>query len=500
MMGLLYPAEPDAARRALDEALADPDQPITGGFLSALQGIRPAPEDPVDHWREDQQKAVQELLAVLPSKRGKALPVSLTTAVHAVWNGAVLPKPTADKLVEQLVSMFDQLPEAEQTGLLTFGWDKVGGRAFLPIVRRYAQAYRDFPNMRAWPAYESLQLGEKALRRWYELDPSDARPAFIKEISRPRPRFDARVLGVLPDKTLPEVDSVLAEHFIATDEPEASAHLASLIARYATEAILPDVLGKLDGRIGTWECARQEPLLAYVLRVSPAQARSRIERSIAARGRSFSGCNHDLLLAVAEIQYDPVLEEIGIRSLDDPDPRVAMSAAAMLGKFGSPEAEPALWQRYARWGAQWKGRESELVVLFAEGVSDRMHEVGLGVSLVQALATGRSWLADEAKLQRLSRMTSVKRVRDDVDRYLKIWEQPLGISLNDLPSIGLRAEVAQYMFPDLDALEEKLAQFPSGTEFLFGASPIGSPMIDRARADLLAFLAARGMVVRTVTN
>ncbi|MDQ3666525.1 MAG: hypothetical protein M3410_08085 [Acidobacteriota bacterium] len=62
-------------------------------------------------------------------------------------------------------------------------------------------------------------------------------------------------------------------------------------------------------------------------------ARPRIEKAIAARGEEFSACNHDLFQIVSEIQYDPLLEEIGIKSLDDPDPQVAMTAATMLGKL-----------------------------------------------------------------------------------------------------------------------------------------------------------------------
>lgn len=454
MLGLLFSPEPAAARRALDDALADPDHPIAGAFFAALQGIRSAPEDRAAHWREDQQKAVEDLLAVLPTKRGKALPVSLSTAVQAAWNGAALPK-------------------------------------------RYAQAYRDFPNMRASPAYESLQLSEKALLRRYEMDPSGARSAIIKEITRPRPRFDARVLGVLPENTLPEVDSALGEHFVASDEPEASAHLASLIARYATDAILPDVLGKLDRLIGKWACASQNPILGYVLRVNPALARPRIERALAARGEGFTACNQALLQAISEIQYDPVLDDIGIQSLDDPDPQVAATAATMLGRFGSAAAEPALWQRYASWSAKWKGREAELAVLFAEGVDARIYQLGLGESLMQALATGTSWLLDETKLQRLSRMTSVKRLRERLEEHLKAWEQrPLGIALSDTgPPLGLRAQVAQYEFHDIGALEEKLGQFPSGTEFLVSVFPIDSPASDATRAELCAFLRARGMVV-----
>ena len=497
MMGLLFSPEPDVARSALDDALADPDHPIAGIFFETLQGIRSAPEDRGSHWREDRQKALEELIAVLPSKRGQALSVSLSTAIHEVWNGAALPKQTVTRLVQQVMAMFDQLPEREQTMLLSHGWDESVGPALLPVVRRYAQAYRDFPSMRGSPAYESLQLGEKALRRWHELDPSGARPAIIKEITRPRPRFDAGVLGVLPEATLPEVDSALAEHFMATDDLDASAHLASLIARYATDAILPEVLGKLDGLIGRWACASQDSILAYVLRVSPEQARPRIERAIAARGEGFTACNRYLLGTIPQIHYDPMLEEIGIRSLADPDPQVAISAATMLGKFGSAAAERALWERYASWSAQWKGREGELAVLFAEGVDDRIYQLGRGESLMQALATGQSWLLDETGLQRLSRMTSVQRLRDSLDRHVKAWEQrPLGIALSDTgPPLGFRAQVAQYELHDMGALEEKLSQFPSGTEFVLRISPPAFPASDEAAARVRAFLGAHGMVV-----
>jgi hypothetical protein len=114
------------------------------------------------------------------------------------------------------------------------------------------------------------------------LDPAGARPAIIAEISRPRPRFDARVLGILPDETLPEVDFTLAEYLAASHDSDGGSNLASLIARYATAAILPQITETLDPKIGKWACAVQNPLLAYVLRVNPAAARPRIEQAIAA--------------------------------------------------------------------------------------------------------------------------------------------------------------------------------------------------------------------------
>ena len=81
----------------------------------------------------------------------------------------------------------------------------------LPILKRHAQSYHGFPEMRESNAYESLEISASALRHWYELDPDGARPAIITEISRPRPRFGARLLGILPHETLPEVDFTPAE-------------------------------------------------------------------------------------------------------------------------------------------------------------------------------------------------------------------------------------------------------------------------------------------------
>ena len=495
VLGLISSPERAAARTALEEALADPDHPINANFLYTLRMVRSDPGTTSTNWREDQQRVVEDLVAALPNKRGKALSISLSTAVNEAWNGNALPQQTTDKLVSQLVSIFDQLPLNEQNSLLSYRWGKIKSPAMLPILQRYAQSYRDFPEMREVNAYTSLQLSASALRHWYELDPIAARPAIIKEITRARPRFDARVLGILPDETLPEVDSALAEHFAASNDLEGSSHLASLIARYATGGILPQIMEKLDAHIGRWACAIQGPILAYVLRVNPTLARARLERAIAARGKEFTACNRGLFQDVSAIHYDPVLEEIGMHSLDDPDPHVAMTAATMLGNYGSPAAEAALWQRYERWSQQWAGRESELDIVMGERLDKRINQLGLGENLVTALATGRSWLTDKGKLQRLARLTNVRRLRQQLDNYLKAWDnQPLTIFFNSPPN-GFVARVAQYELRSMDALKEKLAQFPSGTKFFLSTSSDESTANDRSLSELRAFLSSHGMSV-----
>jgi hypothetical protein len=492
-LGLKSTPERAAARSALEQALADPDHPIGGTFFNTLSIVNSDPAAANANWREDRQRALEELIAALSTKRGNALSISLSTAVNEAWNSTTLPKETTDKLASQLISMFDQLPVSEQNGLLTYRWERIGSAAMLPILKRYAQAYRDSSEMRDSNAYEARRLSASALKRWYELDPAGARPVIINEISRPRPRFDARVLGILPDETLPEVDFTLAENFAASDDFAESSHIASLIARYATVAIVPQVVEKLDPKIGTLACAIQNPILAYLLRVNPAIARPRIERAVAARGEGFSACNQALFQDISTIHYDPVLELIAIHSLDDPDPQVVGTAATMLGKFGSPAAESPLLQRYTSWTAKWAGRESQLDQLWGNTVDEKAYQLGLGQNLILALATGKSWISDKNKLQRLSQMTKVRRVQELLDSFLKNWEgEALSINIYDSSPGRFAARLAQYEFQSIEALKEKVSQFPSGTKFILAIPPQKSlDEEDQTVIDLRAFLAAR---------
>jgi hypothetical protein len=497
-LGLISSPERAVVRSALEEAFADPDHPVDTNFLYTVRMVDTDPETPPANWRADQQRMVEKLIAALPNKRGKALSISLSTAVKEAWNGEALPKELTDKLVSQLISMFDQLPVKEKNELLSYRWDKIGSTAMLPILKRYAQAYQDFPEMRDSNASASLDLSASALRHWYELDPAGARPAIITEITRPRPRYGARILGILPDKTLPEVDLALAEHLVASEDFGGKSNLASLIARYATDAIMPQVIETLDPKIGKWACAIQDPLLAYLLRVNPAMARPRIEQAIAARGENFSACNRGLFQGISEIHYDPILEELGIQSLDDPDPQVAMTAATMLGKFGSPAAESALWQRYSRWTAKWEGRESQLDLVFGDLRDDKIYELGLGQNLAQALVSGKSWLTDKDKLQRLLSATKIKRIQQELQNDLKLWpDGPLEIVLfnNQSSPNGFHGRIAQYEFHSMQEMKDKLAQFPGGTKFRLSISPGGYPANDPSLTELRAFLSERGMLV-----
>jgi hypothetical protein len=496
MLGLLSAPDPHVAVLAMQEELRNPEHPIEQNFLYTLRTLESDPADKGAHWREDQQRVFEELVGALPLKRGAALSVSLGTAVNEAWNSDSIPKQATDKLVQQLIAMFDQLPLEQQSMLLTYRWSKVASPAMLPILRRYAEWNPAFKTVGEPGAYESLQLSASALRHWYELDPAGARLAIIREIVRPVPRFDSRVLGILPDKVLPEVDGPLLEHLAENDGCDQMSRIASLIARYATVAILPQVLVKLDPMLGRYGCDIQGGLLAYVLRVDPAAAKPRIEKAIADRGEGTIPSRHMLFQSISEKYYDPVLEEIATRSLDDPDLEVAMTAATLLGKFGSPKAEAALLRRFESWAAKWKGREAELNPSMAEMRRD--YELGMGTNLAIALTTGKSWLTDWARLQRLAQLTEVKRLREQIiDRDLRIWSSPpFTISFeNTFDPPRFEALVAQYEVSSMGDLEERVAQFPAATSFMLILPHNPTTENEKSTMELREFLSKKGFIV-----
>lgn len=495
MFGLFSSPFRDAALTEMRRLLAAPDHPVSSNFLYAMtvlmRGGGTTPEARVEEDRRNQEAVRGELLGVVSQKQGKALALTLNTILEAQGYGGGKTQSLDPQTAARIVAVFEQLPPEKQMAILEGRWEMIKGPELLPALRRLALPYQEFNVPNESHAYNSLHVSGAALRRWYEMRPEEARPVVIREITRPRPRYGANVLGILPEETLPEVEQTLAEHFAAEWDSYAEEYIASLLHRYATAAVLPQVLPVVDEHVGKWASAIQTPALAYLLRVNPAQARPRLEAAMAARGEEYSACNHSLLTEVAALQQDPLLEEIAIKSLDDEDPQVAGNAAAYLGRYGSAAAEGPLWEHLTEWTAKWQGREAEFRYVPGEN-NAKVWQRSLGVSLIQALGMGQSWLADEEKLGRLRQLAVGDDMRQQVDSMLSNWEQGRRSISYWRAGDRLHYRVLQYDTDSLDSLKEKLAQFPSGSEFDWGG---GSRAEDGEQAlkEVTEFLAGRGM-------
>jgi hypothetical protein len=496
MFGLVGSPFREVGLAEMRRLLADPEHPVSSGFLYALTvlmrgGIDTTPQARMDEDRRNRESIQRELLEVVSQKRGKALAFTLNTVLEVGGDAAGNPQNPDGRLAARVAAVFDQLPAEKQMGILEYRWDSVKGPEFLPVLRKYALRYQEFKVPNEVNAYNSLHVSGAALRRWYELKPDEARPFVIREMTRTRPRYGAGVLGILPEETLPEVEQALAEHFAAEPESYAAENLASLLQRYATAAVLPQVLPVVDEHVGKWACAVQAPALAYLLRVDPAAARPRLEAAIAARGDGYSACNHSLLMEVGALRPDPFLEELAVRSLEDEDPQVAGSAAAFLGRYGTAAAEEPLWARLTRWSEKWRGREGDFRDVSGDEEA-RLWQRNLGTNLVQALANGKSWLADAEKLNRLRQLAVGRDMQQQLDSMLSNWDKgPRPISFYRHRD-QLHFRLLQYEADSLKGLEEKLAQFPPGSEFIFVG---GSPPEDGEQVfkELTEFLTRRGM-------
>lgn len=469
-IGLITSPEREVARQALEEALADPERPISDTLLDALIWLESHGEKRDPNSAEGERKVLEKAMDALAHKRGEFLRVSLYSLLYRNWvrgEEDLLNRDIVEKLVSQLLETWDQLPVQQQTDLLEGVWQRIKTPAILPVLKRAAQD-------------EEADLAGIAIRRWFELDPDGARSAIISEISRPKPRLGVRRLGILPEQTLPAVDRLLVEHLRGDQDFDTASNLASLIGRYGSREILPQVLQKLDANIGKWNCAVQNPLLAYVLRFDPESARPRLEKAIVTRDKE-NMCDGSFFSEIAAIHYDPLLEELAIRALDNTDDTFVSGAAGFLAGFGSSATEAALWKRYEKWCKRWAGREAQinLEAVSAHIMQERRTEnLSVGESLGRAIAEGQGWLTDEAKLQRLKAMSKVPTIQADIDRYLEHWHRSVltlmisscGPTSSAQPSDvadfnRFSAQVAHYRLDSRDELKEKLSQFPLGTKF-----------------------------------
>jgi hypothetical protein len=269
--------------------------------------------------------------------------------------------------------------------------------------------------------------------------------------------------------------------------------------RYATESVLSQVLPIVEEHVGKWACAIQAPILAYLLRVNPEVARPRIEAAMAARGEEHSACNHSLLVDLGALQQSPMLEEIAVPSLDDSDPEVAGNAAAYLGKYGSPAAEQTLWEHLTRWNERWNGKAEELRYVPGEKNPFLWHN-NLGTNLALALATGKSWLADQSKLARLRQLAVGADMQRQLDNILDGWERKPWTISYDRTGQQQHFRVLQYEMDSLDRIREKLAQFPPGSNFTWAGS--GGPAADEKKLahELSEFLATHAMKLTVPAN
>lgn len=280
MLGLIGLRNRMTGLEEMRKLLIDPDFPVTERFLATMAILPLDPGDSPETLRQRRDTNLKALRLTLMNtvsmKKGKALAVSLDTALRGMDENTG--PELRSKFIIQLIENFGELPIQNQINWLGQGWASVRDPKWLPLLRALAAQYTDLLHPERWEEEQSLKVTGGALTRWYELDPQGARDAVIAEIVRPKPRYSANTLGILPDKVLPNEQHAIATHFLVNNPERAEGNLASLLSRYADGTVLPEVLGKISQKIGHWACLSENNALAYVQKVDPEAAKPLFER------------------------------------------------------------------------------------------------------------------------------------------------------------------------------------------------------------------------------
>jgi hypothetical protein len=407
---------------------------------------------------------------LVASKRGEARAETVQTLLQRSSSEPGDVKPLAGLPPGEVAAAFLNLSQDQQWNLLMSFWDRLKDPAMSAPLKKVAVQ----PNM------NHQMLRDLALRRLYDLDPSEAAPVILDEIKHPHLdngmfTVKGETLGQLPNETLPQFDQMLATR-IEDKESRTKGLDAQLIGRYSTNAILPRVKAVYETAPGQWDCVTEDGFVVYFLRVDPDYGVKRL-----AQAPSF--CMTNALPAVIKMHRWSEVEPGIIARLYGPDLNRARQAAETLAKYGSTQAEKALWDRLRKFHEQWAERGNELTM--RPGMrADADEAVGFQFGLVEAIGKAPAWLLTDDEITELENL-ALGQERDNVKEWH--WTSTVNVSVS-FAGDQIIASMNQYTAADIASLKAKLAQYPSGTKLwlnIFG-SPDKVASVHATIADIAA--------------
>jgi hypothetical protein len=420
--GLRESPFPDAVIPILENALRDPLTPVRSRVVSMLASLRVTrqfggrsrvPPNGDDYKERDaaykrfQAEYEAILLGSLRQRSGPAL----ATAVWTLWGqgagqtnaGDGSQSAAATLLREELVAVAVDLPSNAQSRLLQWDWKLLPHEPLFPLIRQMALHDQNGSHR------------EIALERWCELDSMECEPAVLAELARPGP-LAPRLMTLLSAGERPAFDVVLRERLRSEQAQRNWYGVSTLIQRYASPSLAPDVRKALEGSNRPLICAFELQLIAYLLRVDQAEG-WRLAKGTFDRRGSGDPCYRELLGTLDALAYIPQLGELAQTAFrNDKDPAVVGAAALVLSRHGPAEAETWLWDRLSSWSEKWHGQAETL--LQRPGIKDPTGgEASLERTLAEALVHATAWEFSKSDYTRLSNLCVTDQCRSTVKNW-----------------------------------------------------------------------------------
>jgi hypothetical protein len=470
----------DAAQTEMSRLLVDPNVGVRPVFFAAYAKLLSRGEEKPGPRSVVPPKVVNDvrdmLFASLPKKNPEAMIPSLETVLRnpmlGYWviqgSSYDLHDPFSKEVITMAAVNFDRLSEQAQAALLDTDWDHLRSQLMLPIVHRKAEAGNG-----------------QALLRWLELEPAAATAFMRQEVVRPTPRFSSLYLR-LPDESFPENEQQLvAANFVMLSAPEELIREATLLHRYTTRATLPTVLPFIDQHLTQWPCNVQIPVLAYLLKVSPDEARPRVEQVLKKLSPPYYCPRGEFFPSLGFMEASSVLDVLAAKQVEDGTLHAA-DAAAYLGRFGGAAMKPVVWEQLSRWHKKYVESGAKQRMATPPSKPDDWQLYNMDSRLLEAYTRAQGWTLSPEDVLNLGNLIgdeetaglactfscgsqeSVGPTPGNYYIYGKVNDPvfPVEARIDYLMAMEpYRYGVNQYRCADLKSLEQKLLQFPAGSTF-----------------------------------
>lgn len=489
MLGLYGSPYSQVAIDALHSEIAAPNHAITAEFLQTLTNL----EINADHsWdlppydsthpeifndsRKRREAHRNDLLRTEITTAVSDLPHKSSTVRALTLNGLLKQSEgnpqTAQMIRPALIAAWDDLPRETQDSVILYSWPLIACPEMAPILRRIVARPPPLPRT------DDAATRDAALKHLVELDRETGFALIREELRNPNEHPSLTVVELLPAEEIRAAVPQAVERIIHDNERDLD---FELLDHYGDKSVLKIVEPFFEARVGKWACAPQNAMLRYLLRVAPEYGAREVATSM--KERRDTACFRSLL---GDLRDElPAAQTNAIAALDDPDPEVVQDAVVSLGRWGTAEAEQALWKRMERFHAQWSRKKDQLRMT-PDYTNPGTRGVTLEQDLVMAIAGGVSWICPPEKLERLDKLVLTDPQHQQIESWIRLWKQGLGhISTAYFPENAPTFSVLQYVQLSEAQLKEKLGQFPRGTRlsWLFWQPGQTVPAISMARQE-----------------
>jgi hypothetical protein len=467
MFGLYGSPYRQVAIDAMRAELAVPGHAITNEFLGTLVNLQLSADAAWDfpsgltneesptfwerrraHEHELMKAETETVLASVSRKTGSARALTLHGLLMAGEGNSGI----AQTIRPALVAAWADLPAETQQELIQYRWPAVAGPEMLPILRKIVA--EPLPQARTAPA----MTRDAALKHLFELDAAAGREAILADLKNGKAQPSLAVVKLLPKEDLAMAARSAVERIGNNDARELD---YELVDGYADATALPVVRPAFENAMGKWACVPQSAMLRYFLRVAPEYGASQVSASLNAR--KDTACYRTLLSDLgAQL---PQAQQSAIDAMDDPDPLLVVDAVGALRKWGSKEAEAALWARLERFHTEWAGREDQLRSAQFSQSPEVIHGATLEQALAWAIAKGTNWSCPPDELARLAGMVHTKAQVAEIEGWSQQWKGgSASINPTWFPEDSPTFWLLQYDGLTEEQLRAKIAQLPRGMQ------------------------------------